>query len=285
MLYHLTGAFFENVVLKEPKQPDYILCKDYRNHSAKTYDEHGLPERLDHPDYYFFDLKMTQVFATTEKRFKWTYGQEYSPEEEERLARLDIQYQRFDGTQEWNSEEYINEVEKGMSSLFKEIEDIETQREPLLPDKHESYRYYLEERHRMSFVQFYHVKGNYLDQEVKEILVGQDIVRTIKETDSTYLTTQIVLFWTSFFVLFYSQFAMPKQFDYDLSSYIADATNGTYSKCRNPKFQRHLNEAPGLLVMIIGHLLIIVTLYFSPHDFCGINVRLPFKNSFRTLQR
>jgi hypothetical protein len=137
----------------------------------------------------------------------------------------------------------------------------------------------------MSFVQFYLVKGNYVDQELKEILIGQDIVKTIKETDSTYLTTQIVLFWTSLFVLFYSQFAMPKQFDYDLTSYISEATNGNYSKCRNPKFLKKLNEAPGLLVMIIGHLLIILTLYCSPHDFCGINVRLPFKNSFRTLQR
>jgi hypothetical protein len=82
MLYHLTGVFFENVVLKEPKQPDYILCKDYRKHAGKEYDEDGLPMRLDHPDLYFFDLKMTQILSTTEKRFKWTYGQEYSPEEE-----------------------------------------------------------------------------------------------------------------------------------------------------------------------------------------------------------
>jgi hypothetical protein len=59
MAYNLFAAYFTEILIQEAKNPDYIMCKDYRDHDSKQCDKDGLPIRLRYPEIYFFDLKMT----------------------------------------------------------------------------------------------------------------------------------------------------------------------------------------------------------------------------------
>jgi hypothetical protein len=76
--------FTSGVMIQEPKNPDYILCKDYRDHS-KELDENGLPVKLSKSRNFVFDLKLTQTFvknADENEYFKWTHRSSSKPEKD-----------------------------------------------------------------------------------------------------------------------------------------------------------------------------------------------------------
>lgn len=72
----LVVEFFTDTLYTEAKNPDYIVCHDYRDHSGEL-DELGLPKRLENKKIYVFDTKMTQIWSEKgykQDKFRWTYG-------------------------------------------------------------------------------------------------------------------------------------------------------------------------------------------------------------------
>lgn len=61
ILFDLFISFFNNTLVKEPKNPDYILIKDYRqfNFDGSLQSENKLPVRAQEPKYYVFDSNLS----------------------------------------------------------------------------------------------------------------------------------------------------------------------------------------------------------------------------------
>jgi hypothetical protein len=65
ILFDLVLSYFSPTLVQEPKNPDYIFVKDYRQYNQNGIMMTGnqLPSKADHANFYVFDANMTQVFS------------------------------------------------------------------------------------------------------------------------------------------------------------------------------------------------------------------------------
>lgn len=71
-MFDLVLSYFSPTYVQEPKYPDYIFVKDYRQYDNKgqlMMSHQGTPTKADHPNYYILDANMTNVYS--QDYFRW----------------------------------------------------------------------------------------------------------------------------------------------------------------------------------------------------------------------